>query len=153
MNLIPRRFQNAGTAGHVFLIGSSGSVRSLGIGASPIVWPVLGTTVAVVPTGQESVSFGMVALTKSNLAVKVDVLFSVKLNPEKALNQFDFSISGANSWKQSVQARATEYCSQATRDVANKHELKEAIISHGEFKTAIEEALKQNSMKLQESKW
>ena len=141
MKFIPYRFTDAGTAGHVFLITSNGGVKSLGIGASPVIWPVTGTIVAVVPTGQESVSFGMVALTKSNLAVKVDVLFSVRLNPEKALNQFDFSTSGANNWKESVQARATEYCSQATRDVANKYELNQAIISHGEFKAAIEAAL------------
>jgi hypothetical protein len=134
------RYVGAGTTGHVFRIPSSGgqNAEDLGVGASPILWAWSGDTIAVVPTGVESMIIELEALTKSNLLVRFGINFSIKLDPGIALRNFNFAVDAETDWREDLRPMFQSWAQGPVRDLSQATVIENILTKQTELIASLE---------------
>ncbi len=112
-------FRKAGATGNVFLL-KRGKQKDMGLAYSGFISPM--TTVAVVPTTPQIVSFAVEAKTSDKQDVTVVGSITATLVPRTAVSRFDFTVDPKNGaylspWQQTLQAKVIE---KALRAILNK---------------------------------
>ncbi len=136
-------FNRAGATGHVFYV-ANGKRRDKGLAYSSIVGP--GTTVAVVPTIQQVLSFSLDVLTNDKQSVSVTGDVKVTLVPEVAVAAFDFSVNSKDGsyregWQSNLQSLVTERVLGPIRAKAKTLKLEDIVSAHADMESAITNAI------------
>jgi hypothetical protein len=146
MKLI-RMFGGAGATGHVFLL-KSGTRQDVGLAYSGLIGPW--TTPAVVPTTTQILDFSIPTRTKDEQAVVITGNIKITLDPGKAIDKFDFTVTTTGNytseWQPALQATITEKVLGPTHDEAKNFDVKIATKSHKKFEDAIMSVLKDSSL-------
>jgi hypothetical protein len=138
MNII-RLFSKAGATGHVFTI-TKGKINNRGLAYSGFLFPW--TTVAVVPTTTQIMSFSLEALTKDKQVVIVKGSLTATLDPIKAVSKLDFTVnpstgSYTSQWQQILNARIMELILRAVLGTVKDLAITDAISSQGDIENAV----------------
>jgi regulator of protease activity HflC (stomatin/prohibitin superfamily) len=136
-------FRSAGATGHVFLL-KGGKTDNKGLAFSGLIGPM--TTVAVVPTIPQFVSFAIAAKTKDLQVVTVQGNLTVSLIPEKAVTVFDFTVnpktgSYITPWDRSMNARMIEQVLRIVLAKIKELDIAVAVQSQKQIEDAITNAL------------
>lgn len=134
-----RFFNKAGASGHVFLI-KKGKTKNKGLAWGGIVG--LTTAIAVVPTDGIVIPFAVDAQTSDKQQVRVPGSLLVKLDPEKAKNEFDFTVDSATGayekeWEQTLRANVVNQIMAPLRDKVQSITISAAASSYKDIADAI----------------
>jgi hypothetical protein len=145
--LFIRLFRSAGATGHVFLL-RNGRIRNKGPAYSGFIGPM--TTVAVVPTTPQILSFAIEAQSKDKQKAVVQGSLTAILTPATAISRFDFTVnpwdgSYVSHWDQIVRARVIELVLRAVLDKVKDLEVEEATRSQKAVEEAVTAALGRNA--------
>ncbi len=136
-------FNSAGSTGRVFLT-RGGSPRDMGLAYSGIIGPM--TTVAVVPTTPQVLSFEVTVRTEDNQGLSVVGSLTAVFVPANAVKSFDFTVNPKDGtykmpWNRDLQAMVVEEVLSPIRNAVKALPIEEAISAHTEIANAIKQAL------------
>jgi hypothetical protein len=141
--MLIRLFRSAGATGHVFFL-KNGRSRNKGLAYSGLIGPM--TTVAVVPTTPQILSFAIEAQTRDKQGVVVRGGLTATLVPQTSISKFDFTVepkSGGylSNWVQVVNAKVIERVLRAVLNRVKELDVEAATRSQKEVEDAVTAAL------------
>lgn len=136
-------FRKAGATGHVFLL-RDGKVFDKGLAHSGLIGPT--TTVAVVPTTPQILSFAIEAKTLDKQSVEVEGDVTVTLDPGVVVSKLDFTVDAKSggylgTWNAILNAKVIERVTRAVLGEVKKFDVEAVTHSQKEIEDAVTAAL------------
>jgi hypothetical protein len=137
-------FRKAGAVGHVFLLRGGKSPSNKGLAYSGLIGPM--TTVAVVPTTPQILSFAIEAKSKDKQSVEVEGDVTVTLDPAVAVSKFDFTVDAKSggylgTWNSVLKAKVIERVTRSVLSKVREFDVETVTSSQKEIEDAVIAAL------------